>query len=701
MGALTFATPALAFGALAVALPIAIHLLSRRRSKKLAFAAVDFLLRSKKQKTRHIRLRQLLLLAMRALIVGAIGFAIARPMLKAPSGAAAAPGAAAATAIVLDGSLSMQYRLDGRSLFARAQDDAKGIIDGLVAESPASLVVCDGSPPQVELPGYDRVGLKRKIDDAQPSMRGVELTGCLAAAAQSLSASPVEGKRLYVLTDLAASSLPQSAVAPKVTTPKGEVTPEIVFIDAAGGDELPNLSIADVALQQSPAIGTRGFEVAVTVRNSDRKPAENVAVSLRVGDRSVARGFIDVPAGTTARKILSHRFDPGVVHGSVSLDHDALEADDTRDFLLRVPRDVRALVVDGAPAAVKYRDEAFFIDAALGPSRTDGRIAATFLDADAAATRTLSDFDVVLLLNAPAPRPAFVAALRSFVEAGGGLFISAGDQVVPDDYNAALGDLLPRPMHLVRTAADPEAGASGTTPPARFVRVDMAHPAFAIFQGASEGFDTARTYRYVLLQPDPAKSERILASFDDGSPALIEAQRGQGKVILFTATVDRDWSDWPLRTSFLPAIQQLSAYLAGGLDEKPPAPFLVGETVKPELPAGTQLASVRGPEGDALTLAESGVVALQPGLHSVQVRDAGGLHDEPRGSFVVVIDANEGDTLKRSAADLDAQFGTEGHSAVATSADAARPNQGTPLWTWLLVAALIAFFVEGLLVRRA
>jgi hypothetical protein len=699
MGSLAFAQPALVWGTLAIAVPVAIHLLSRRRSRRLPFAAVDFILRSRKQKVRHIRLRQLLLLLLRSLVIGCVAFAIARPLLRPKEAAAVAPSTRTAAAIVLDASLSMRYRFGSQSLFQRAQAEAKSLLSGLPAESPATFVLCDGHTPSAAAPSFDRTALRHRMEEAEPTDRPADVTSCIGAAAQALGQSPLEGKKIFVLSDLTVPSLRMDAPPPKVPTPKGDVLPEIVFIDAARGSSLPNLAVVDVNVTPSSAIGTRGFEVAATIRNSGDKPVENVEVSLKVGGQIVTRGFADVPPHGTTRKVLGHRFEPGTQVGEVLLPGDSLAEDDSRAFMVRVPRDVRALVVDGSPSSIRYRDEAFFVEAALGPGQTAGRISSVFLDADAAQARPLSDFDVVLLLNVPTPRSAFVDALRKFVSDGGGLFVSLGDQVNPDEYNAVFGNLLPRPLHLVRTAAEPD--QPGGAPPARFSRVDFQHPAFAIFDGASEGFDTARTYRYIQLQPAVGADEHLLASYDDGSPALVEAPRGKGRVILYTSTVDRDWTDWPIRTSFLPAIQQITEYLASGLDEKPPRPVKVGEVHPLTMPAGTKLDTVMGPDGKPVKLTDEGVPVERPGLYTVSIQDGAGARDLPALSFVAVLDPAESDTSRYSPQELAEHFGGEAHASVAGGADAALPRSGTPLWTWLLVAALAAFIGEGVLVRRA
>jgi len=706
---LAFVNPALLWGALAVSVPVAIHLLSRRRSRRVPFAAIDFILKSRREKVSHVKLRQLLLLLLRAGLLLFLAIALARPMF-APK-AAAATDARAAVGLVLDASLSMRYR-DGDSLFEKAREEAIELLRKLPGESPATLVVCDGTTPAAEPPSFDRAGMERRLEAAEPSFRRADVTACLSAAAHALAESTLPGKRLYVLSDLTASAFPPGAPAPVVSTPAGDVVPEVVFVDAAGGEALADLAIVSSSVRASSALGARGYEVEVSVRNSGDEEVKNVPIALEVGDLTVTRGFVDVPAGGLVRKLLAHRFDAGTQRVNVRLGADGLVEDDALPIVLRVPRDVRALVVNGAPSAIRYQDETFFIDAALGPGRTGGRISAQVLDADAASQKSLSEFDVVLLLNVPTPRTPFVGALRGFVEAGGGLFVSMGDQVVADEFSAVMGDLLPRPLHLLRTAAEPalrpapdergsgqaQEGRGSGPSPARIGRIDFTHPAFRLFEGASDGFDTARVWRYQLLQSDGADM-KVLAELDDGSPLFAEARRGRGRVIFYASTIDRDWTDWPIRTSFLPAIQQLVTYLGGALDDAPPAPATVGDARAIAVPDGVTLDVVNGPDARPVRLRDGLVPVEAPGHYAVSIKETNGIRDAPELAFAATLDPAELDLRRIPVDELTSRFGGES-ARVAGGADGALPGAATPLWSWVLLAAVIAFVGESLLTRR-
>ena len=67
-------------GLAVVVIPALIHLLSRRRARRVRFAPMELLLRSQKRTARSIRLRQLLLLLLRTLFFFCIAFALLRPL---------------------------------------------------------------------------------------------------------------------------------------------------------------------------------------------------------------------------------------------------------------------------------------------------------------------------------------------------------------------------------------------------------------------------------------------------------------------------------------------------------------------------------------------------------------------------------------------------------------------------------------------
>ena len=73
--------PLLLWGALAIAAPIIIHLLNKRKFRLIDWAAMDFLLEADRRNRRRVRLENLILLLLRCLAVALIAFLVARPFL--------------------------------------------------------------------------------------------------------------------------------------------------------------------------------------------------------------------------------------------------------------------------------------------------------------------------------------------------------------------------------------------------------------------------------------------------------------------------------------------------------------------------------------------------------------------------------------------------------------------------------------------
>jgi aerotolerance regulator-like protein len=719
---LSFLHPALLWGLLAAALPLAVHLFFRRRPRPTPFPAIDFILRARRETERRLRLRKVLLFTARTLLIAAIAAALARPRLQRPEEAAAAtPRGPSSVAIVLDASASMGYRLHGRALFDRARDDALAALDELSGEEPATALICAGPSPTAPPPSFDKAAVRRALREAELSHGHSDMSACVAAAVRALSgegSGASLGKRIVVATDLTAAAWRLDAPAPMLRVPGGAaVRPEVTIVDAARGEALPNIAVVDLAAEPDAAVGPRGYRITATLAATGgsavrREPSgaeskgegKDLELQLHAGPPSspvVLKAFAQVPAAGAAKKVLGYRFAAGGPAAlSVTLPGDELAIDDARSLTVTVPRDVRALVVDGSPSPVRYRDEAFFVEAALSAPASPAR--PTVVDAESLGNVRLADYDVVFLLNVRSLGPK-AKELVSFVEGGGGLFAAMGDQVDADLWNDELGAILPRPLHLVKTAAE-----RGTAlQPAHFADIDWAHPALQVFTGsAREGFEGARTWRYMLLKPAEKKApggEHVLVSFDDGAPALVEARRGKGRVVLYTSTVDREWSDWTIRTSFLPAVQRIAALLSGGLEERHDTPSVVDAPRAITVGEGQTLVAVVAPDGreipaERLAREAGGPPRLAPdlpGLWSVKVQEEGKTHADPKLAFAVLPDPRESDTTRLDPQELTAYFGGASHAKLAT--DGPVGERQLPLWSILLAVGLAAFVLEGLL----
>src|SRR5690349_19535517 len=127
-------------GVIALAVPIAIHLIGRRRAKTVKFAALDFLLATKRRTARRFRLRERVLLAIRAIACAAVALALAKPYTSCTRKGPQVTRGPQAAVLVIDDSFAAGYQLDGRPWIRRATEEARRILTQLGPEAEVAIV---------------------------------------------------------------------------------------------------------------------------------------------------------------------------------------------------------------------------------------------------------------------------------------------------------------------------------------------------------------------------------------------------------------------------------------------------------------------------------------------------------------------------------------------------------------------------------
>lgn len=149
-------------GAAAVSVPIMIHLLTRRRFRRVRWAAMDFLKEANRQNRRRVRIEELILLALRCLAMLLAGAMLARLFVE-PATLAALLGSKARTEriVVLDDSFSMGLRIrdEGRGAGEEGSGTQKEPRPAARADAPSGQ---DASPgPAATVFGRAKAGVER------------------------------------------------------------------------------------------------------------------------------------------------------------------------------------------------------------------------------------------------------------------------------------------------------------------------------------------------------------------------------------------------------------------------------------------------------------------------------------------------------------------------------------------------------------
>jgi len=371
---MAFLAPAfLALAALA-AVPLLVHLLRRRIGRIVDFPAVRYLARMEQDHSRDIKLRNRMLLLLRLLAVVAIALAAARPVARL-FGVGHAP---VALALIVDNSMSTGAVQDGRARLDSVKAEARRLLGDLTADDRAWLVTADG-----RVIGGAPSALGEALATLAPlGGRGnlsVATTRALGLAKSGAPRTPV----VALLSDGQRSAFRADSVVDAGGVP-------VVMLHVGGG-ALANRAVLDA--RPDPVRWTPGGSVSLAVSSPERTPWR-----LTLDGRTVARG--DVPPATMSaparvtQKLASTG--NGWLRGSVELDADALRADDTRWFAVRV----------ASPPTVVVRPEGGpFLTAALTTLVEERRLARGVPGDPRAVTVSGADADGArrpVLLTAPA-----------------------------------------------------------------------------------------------------------------------------------------------------------------------------------------------------------------------------------------------------------------------------------------------------------
>jgi hypothetical protein len=672
---------------------------------------MELLMRAEKQVSARRRLREILLLVVRTAAAAALPLVFARPFAEVRSDLPAAMGRSQSAVVVLDDSASLRRAgAGGDPLYEAARGRARQVIEHLSPESDVALVMAsEGTATPIAEPSTDRARVLASLDGQACSARRADFQAALRRAAQILATSPHGDRVIYVITDLQAAGWDGVSAA----EPAGAGGPDVVVLDVSDGAAWENRAVLSLAAEPAPEEGAQGVAVVAEIANFAERPADKLGITLKLDGAAVARGFMDVPARGRARKrFLTTLPAGGATHvAEVEIDHDGFPLDDRRLTRVEASRGLRVLIVNGDPRTVRTEDETFFLEAAL---RAGGSgFALTTILPDDLAGRNLSGYAVVFMANVARPTPDMAAALSRYVESGGGLFISVGDRVDADSWNQQLRAVLPQPLGLKRTAGAPPGGRTeGETvdlrPAERLGPIDRRHPLLGAFPAQGEGLASARFFQFVLLEPVPdAPGRTVVLRYENGAPALVEAEVGRGRVLLLTTTVDREWTDLPIRPGFLPLVQESARFLAGAPSGDAISALAVGQRREITLATDDRRIEVVKPGGESRWLAPESrppdaharrtVVFAEtdePGLYRVRAsRTDGAVAERPDESFVVNLDPAESDPTRLAD---DRRPDRARHAAGAEAA----PKRRLELWHMLAAAVLFLVLAESLLTVR-
>jgi len=595
-------------GALAVASPVIIHLLNKRRFKIVQWAAMDFLLAANKKNRRRVQLENFLILLLRCLAMLLLGLLLARPFLPNSLSELLQNTKKFERIIVLDDSVSMnasqvegspwQASLEGLKSLTRQMSESR---------TDDSLTVMLTSRPEAPFMVSEPIDMETiesimlEIDNLKSSDLPADYRGTFGYLDQYIrNASPGLNRVVYVMSDQRARDWVDGSAGEDLEAPAGKLR-EISKLTA--GSFLVDLSVANennlavVAVRQERQLVAGSVSrMEVDIRNWGVQPARDVEIEFRVGQgQPQIESIPEIGAGETKTVVFQHIFNKSggldrITYTSLlksestthqddgdsdfeespfgiqsqqwdsaieigltvkTIELDGLKEDSQYFYVGRVLNRIPVLLVDGDPSTLAPRSETY---ALLPLANPDTGIAAEVITATELETAPLSKYRVIFLCNVDQVSYDRIASLEQWVRDGGNLILMPGNRVQSVSYNDSFyreGKGL-SPVSLVEIAGDPTRQSSVT------LEVDsQPHPFLEKLVQIDRGiFSRTNVFSWwISTLPENFDQTKTVVPMrlndERNSPALVDHQFGKGRVVFMSMAADADWSDWPSSPTYI------------------------------------------------------------------------------------------------------------------------------------------------------
>ncbi len=592
-----FLNAAFLIGLAAAAVPVIIHLLNRRRVKRVRFSSLEFLEEVNRQRMRRINLRRILILILRTLAILALVLAFARPTLR--SGFLFAGSVPKNVVVCLDASYSMGLEEETGSVFDTARRLAKEIVDEAGAGDAVNLVVfAKRAEPALERGTRNKSVVKAAIDRAELSRETTAIRAGIDRALLLIDESDVDGGEIYVVSDFRASE--DTVLVNETNIPENV---RLYFVPASPGDA-DNVSIDRVAVPRKLLRPGEVVRVSVTATNHSRRAGASVPLEIIMdGDRKAEQVVELAPQASQTVTFPLSMGASGRFHGRVTKNRDRLPVDDNRFFLVEVSNSIPVTVLAGrrrmAAGATGGTGTpgVFYVEKALNPRGTmEGEFTVRSVDEKDLTANALPAGGVVVWVDPQAMEPRRMTLLEQHVRRGGGLLVFLG---------GASASLREDPAFRALTGARGFADKSADSR-AAFTSFEKAHPVFSLFtKDELELLSRAKVHSYTAARG--VAPDSVLAYVGGGDPAVWECSRGAGRVLVVAPGPDLASGDVPLSPMFLPLVHTSVSYLAGSSDATGGEERLVGEPISFYI-------STTGLDESQLAIRDPGGVSLKPAV---------------------------------------------------------------------------------------
>ena len=549
---MTFLSPSILWGLLAITIPIIIHLISLRHTRDTEFSTLRFIKSLKHETIRHLRIKQWLLVILRTIAILCLILMFARPLMTGTLTSKLAGYVESRAVIVVDNSASMAVHTDDGTLLDRAKSSLPAILKGLVGKTTVELY--QTNPPRKLFSGSheeSRSIMTRVKGIVQTNMTD-NLWTVIDSVLQTVEASE-PNRECFIISDF--QSAPSFAI--DSLNPNSDWKYYCILQPKVEN----NISISEVSVLSQIKLPDHLVKLTTRVGNGGVTDKRNIPVELYLNDERVGQVVSQFQPG----KFKDFMFQvypgkTGIINGKIVIPDDDFSMDNFRNFDLVIPNQIAVKVIG------QSMEELFLLDLALSAitGETELLLIDRYLSNDVERL-FLSDIDILLLHNPANLRNSAIEDLQRFLMSGGGLIWFVGNDLNQTD-PVAWPSLLKLPELIQTRRLDGESFFSTSI-------VDDNHSLFTDLNinNMNEELPQVFGYNEVRLQ----MNHTTLIKLNNGHPFLVESKAFGSSGFVFTSPLNLRWNDLPVKGLLVPLLHRMLILL--GTKEFNIQPILVGQ----------------------------------------------------------------------------------------------------------------------------
>lgn len=530
----------------AAALPLIIHLVSQANTKVVNFSTLQFLRQMEHESIRRLRWHQWIVILLRTLLLLVLVLLLARPVVRGYFQGWTGENASTFSVLIIDDSFSMSGdapstvageaigntwrpravleslheiltdQSDQERVVIMRTSDARTIYNGSVAELPevdelASL--CEA--------GYHQDNLAAVLDTIRTST--FQNTASLYANREIFLLSDFQANQQWALRQFSSDT---------------SIWNDWHFILVPIPPLENNIALIRAEVETDIPLVGELMDIAVTVINNGREPRSNVPVQAVLNDVRSGQLVVDLNPGEqkTVRFQVSPT-EPGHQQGYAEIDRDERLGDNRFYFHTHIPPQVRILLIEMQELNPSFAEMILSSLAAETPYIQLRTMPATDLN------WSPQEVEVVVLNNVSVVSRLLMRQLNEFLTNDGTLIVVPG----PGSDNGQALRSIQDELGLPAVNPTPQVLDSPLLLSSRLLETSFIGK---IFEHEAELDELPQISQFYPIQPQG--DDEVVLWITDNMPLLTRGSHDNGTIFLFSLPFHLQWSDLPLKGSFVP-----------------------------------------------------------------------------------------------------------------------------------------------------